>query len=91
MPLEAMRLRATNALEGLSTNKPVGILKVNTQALCDALLGVRDLLSVHGDSIVPSTAVLRLFAEQLPRLVASLETVSARSVVLLTHPGSDGG
>jgi hypothetical protein len=97
MLLESLRLRAIEALRVLGIARTIAVpSELKVEPLCNALTATRDLLASYGDSISPAPhelhrlAVLKVFAEELPRLVTALEIVSTRSESILKLHGSDG-
>lgn len=97
MSLESLRVRAIEALRLLSIARTIAVpSELKIEPLCNALAATRDLLAAYGDSIRPEPhelqriAVLKVFAEELPKLVTALEIVSTRSESILKLHGSDG-
>jgi hypothetical protein len=102
LPLDNLRLRATEALRALVAAQDIAVpseLKVGP--VCEAMLAVRDLLLCHGDkhSLVPgdhheakSLAVLGVFASaEMHGLISALEIVASRSSSIVEmETGKDG-
>jgi hypothetical protein len=92
MPLDILRLRATEAIRGLgSVPAIVAPTELKVAPLCEALLAVRDLLQCYGDArlVAPGpldatkTAILQVLAHDLPHLVLALEIFSSRASSIL--------
>ena len=83
--LEAMHERATESLRVLSLNNEMAPGELRFGPVCDSLLAIRDLMLVYGDSITKESHerqrldVHKIFSDQLPVLLASLESVSENS------------
>jgi hypothetical protein len=83
--LEAMRERATDSLRVLSLNNAMAPGELRFGPVCDSLLAIRNLMLVYGDSMTKESHehqrvdVHKIFANQLPLLLTSLESVAENS------------
>jgi hypothetical protein len=78
MQLEAVHQRAIAALCALESQDINADAQSKVLLLRDALLAVRDLLALSGDSVTPEPAILHVFAAELSQFIVDLEAIASR-------------